>query len=75
MYISGTSKDILVAVKGLGQVRTVSTQNKESLQVRNVEVLDHTSLSLKIEIWEPDIIRRYCNEMNIRIINIGIYKN
>lgn len=59
MYISDTNIDILVAVKGLGHVRTVSTQNKESLQVRTVEVFDHTCLSLKIEIWELDIILRY----------------
>lgn len=57
--ILGTSVDLLVVVKGLGQIRTVSSKNNESLQVRTAEVFDHTCLSLRIEIWEPDIIQRY----------------
>ncbi|CAH1155516.1 unnamed protein product, partial [Phaedon cochleariae] len=50
--------DILVAVRGLGQVRTVTSKSNEMMQVRTVEVFDHTSPNLKIEIWEPDIIQR-----------------
>lgn len=66
---SETYVDILGVVRGLGPIRSVTTKNNENLQVRTVEVFDHTAPSLKIEIWEPDIILRYnlpFSEVNIR---------
>ncbi|KAJ8934928.1 hypothetical protein NQ314_013087 [Rhamnusium bicolor] len=57
-FMKDTNVDILAVVRGLGPIRTVTTRNNDNLQVRTVEVFDHTSPSLKIEIWEPDIISR-----------------
>ncbi|KAJ8952495.1 hypothetical protein NQ318_003291, partial [Aromia moschata] len=54
--IKDTYVDILAAVRGLSSIRTVTTKNNENLQVRTVEVFDHTSPSLKINLWEPDLI-------------------
>ncbi|KAJ8917450.1 hypothetical protein NQ315_005497 [Exocentrus adspersus] len=59
--IKDTHVDILGAIRGLGAIRTINTKNKETLQVRTIEVFDHTAPSLKIEIWEPDIISRSIN--------------
>ncbi|CAH1992327.1 unnamed protein product [Acanthoscelides obtectus] len=50
--------DILVVVKSLGTIRTVKARTSETLQVRTVEVFDQTSTSMKIEVWESDIIAR-----------------
>ncbi|KAG5897442.1 hypothetical protein JTB14_002703 [Gonioctena quinquepunctata] len=62
IHNSGTSIkdyiDVLAVVRGLGQIRTIKSTSSETLPVRTVEVFDHTSPNLKIEIWEPDIIRR-----------------
>ncbi|KAJ8966403.1 hypothetical protein NQ317_009635 [Molorchus minor] len=56
--IKGTYVDILAIVRGLGPNRTVTTKNNENLQVRTIELFDHTSPSLKVDIWEPDVISR-----------------
>ncbi|KAL1491662.1 hypothetical protein ABEB36_012224 [Hypothenemus hampei] len=50
--------DILGAVRGINETRTVSTWRNETLQVREIEIFDHTAPSLKITLWEPDIINR-----------------
>lgn len=51
--------NILVIVKGLGPIRTCNSRtNNETFTIRTVEVFDHTSPSLKVDIWENDIIQR-----------------
>ncbi|XP_074026715.1 meiosis specific with OB domains hold'em isoform X2 [Leptinotarsa decemlineata] len=50
--------DVLAVVRGLGQVRTITSKTNEIMLVRTVEVFDHTCPSLKIDIWDPDIINR-----------------
>ncbi|XP_056644226.1 meiosis-specific with OB domain-containing protein isoform X2 [Diorhabda sublineata] len=51
--------NILVVVKGLSEIRNVSSRNNnETYTIRTVDVFDHTSPSLKLEIWENHIIQR-----------------
>ncbi|XP_060516986.1 meiosis-specific with OB domain-containing protein isoform X2 [Cylas formicarius] len=56
--LSGFFVDVLGAVRGLGPIRTVTTKNDETIQVREIEVFDHTCPSLRITLWEPDLIHR-----------------
>ncbi|XP_072397661.1 meiosis-specific with OB domain-containing protein [Diabrotica undecimpunctata] len=51
--------NILVVVKGLNEIRTnISKNTNETYTVRTVEVFDHTSPNLRIDIWDSDIIHR-----------------
>ncbi|XP_050308048.1 meiosis-specific with OB domain-containing protein isoform X2 [Anthonomus grandis grandis] len=51
--------DVLGALKGLKEIRSIKCKNSDvMMQVRQIEVFDHTSLNLKVTLWEPDIINR-----------------
>uniref|UniRef100_A0A6P7G0N5 Meiosis-specific with OB domain-containing protein n=1 Tax=Diabrotica virgifera virgifera TaxID=50390 RepID=A0A6P7G0N5_DIAVI len=51
--------NILVVVKGLNEIRTnISKNTNETYTVRTVEVFDHSSPNLRIDIWDSDIIQR-----------------
>ncbi|CAG9767901.1 unnamed protein product [Ceutorhynchus assimilis] len=50
--------DILGAVKGVNQIRSIKSRTGEMLQVREIELFDHTAPTLKVSLWEPDLINR-----------------
>ncbi|XP_030752470.1 meiosis-specific with OB domain-containing protein [Sitophilus oryzae] len=53
--------DILGAVRNLGQIRMINSKNGEPIQVRQIDLFDHTCSSLKVTLWEPDMINRSNN--------------
>ncbi|XP_076270084.1 meiosis specific with OB domains hold'em [Rhynchophorus ferrugineus] len=62
------SGDILGALRGLGQIRMINSRfdanqmmKSEKIQLREIELFDHTSPSLKVTLWDPDLIKRSNN--------------
>uniref|UniRef100_A0AAR5PFV8 MEIOB-like N-terminal domain-containing protein n=3 Tax=Dendroctonus ponderosae TaxID=77166 RepID=A0AAR5PFV8_DENPD len=53
--------DVLGAIRGLSQIRSIHTRLNEVIQAREVEVFDHTSHCLRVTLWEPDLIERSNN--------------
>lgn len=55
-YIKPENVDLLVAVKSIGESRTINSKTGEQLPVRDIMVFDHTNPGMRITIWEPEII-------------------
>ncbi|KAF2904877.1 hypothetical protein ILUMI_01294 [Ignelater luminosus] len=50
--------DLVGIVRYVGKVRTINVRDGTERQVREVIILDQTSPSLRVSIWDPDLIIR-----------------
>lgn len=55
--MSGVNVDLLVGVRTVGPVKTVTAGNEQK-KVRNVIVMDQTNSGIPIALWEEDDIIR-----------------
>lgn len=50
--------DVLGAIRGINPTRTINTKSGQAMEMREIEVFDHTCPSFKITLWEPELITR-----------------